>query len=161
MAYCWHDSPFGRLYLTGDADGLTGLHFPESERATDPDHSRDGDHRPELFDKVARQLDEYFDGQRTTFDVPLAPIGTPFQRMVWQQLTEIPYGTTVTYGELARRVGNPKASRAVGLANGQNPVAIIIPCHRVIGSNGKLTGYGGGIERKRRLLDLETNVLFV
>jgi methylated-DNA-[protein]-cysteine S-methyltransferase len=102
-----------------------------------------------------RQLREYFSGRRTEFELPLAPQGTAFQRGVWRQLQEIPYGETISYGELAKRVGNPKASRAVGAANGQNPIPIVIPCHRVIGSNGKLTGFGGGLPTKEALLALE------
>src|SRR5205807_5632410 len=108
------------------------------------------------FADVSRQLAEYFAGDRTAFNVPLAAGGTPFQRAVWEGLQDIPYGETVSYGELARRIGRPSAVRAVGLANGRNPIAVIVPCHRVIGADGTLTGYGGGIERKRLLLELET-----
>jgi len=104
---------------------------------------------------VKRQLEEYFAGKRTTFDVSLAPEGAPFEREVWRALEEIPYGETVSYGEIARRVGQPTAARAVGTANGHNPIAVIVPCHRVIGADGSLTGYGGGLERKRLLLELE------
>jgi methylated-DNA-[protein]-cysteine S-methyltransferase len=113
----------------------------------------------EPFADVRRQLSEYFDGERDEFDVPLGMTGTPFQRRVWQALQRIPYGETTTYGELARRLGRPSASRAVGLANGRNPIAVIVPCHRVIGSDGSLTGYGGGVERKRLLLELEAGRL--
>ncbi len=102
-----------------------------------------------------RQLEEYFAGDRTTFDIPLAAEGAPFEREVWHALEEIPYGETVSYGEIARRVGQPTAARAVGTANGRNPIAVIVPCHRVIGADGSLTGYGGGLERKRLLLELE------
>lgn len=109
----------------------------------------------ELTRKAAGQLREYFAGKREKFDLPLAPVGTPFQQRVWNALMEIPYGQTRSYGEIARTVGNPKASRAVGMANNRNPVAIVIPCHRVIGSNGKLTGYAGGLELKDALLHLE------
>ncbi|MFE2755231.1 methylated-DNA--[protein]-cysteine S-methyltransferase [Actinosynnema sp. NPDC059335] len=104
---------------------------------------------------VAPQLEEYFAGKRTAFDLPLSMAGTPFQRTVWDALKEIPHGETMTYGELAARIGRPTASRAVGLANGKNPISIIVPCHRVVGSTGGLTGYGGGIERKRMLLGFE------
>ncbi|MNP03005.1 Methylated-DNA--protein-cysteine methyltransferase [compost metagenome] len=107
------------------------------------------------LDDVARQLDQYFARQREQFEVRLAPQGTPFQREVWQALQRIPYGTTCSYGELAQAIGNPRSVRAVGTANGANPIAIIIPCHRVIGSNGTLTGFAGGIERKQILLELE------
>ncbi len=107
------------------------------------------------FTSVIDQLSEYFSGQRTKFEVPLAPVGTPFQLAVWEALRSIPYGTTTSYGQLARSVNSPGASRAVGAANGRNPISIIVPCHRVIGSSGDLTGYGGGLPRKRQLLDLE------
>lgn len=107
------------------------------------------------FDDVRSQLAEYFDGSRQTFELTLAPAGTVFQRRVWQELCRIPYGVTISYGELAHRIGNPQAVRAVGLANGANPIAIVIPCHRVIGADGTLTGYGGGLPVKRYLLDVE------
>lgn len=108
-----------------------------------------------ILERAAEQLGEYFAGQRTTFDLPLEPDGTAFERSVWEELTRIPYGQTISYGQLAHRLGNPKAVRAVGRANGQNPISIIIPCHRVIGASGQLVGYGGGLDRKRFLLDLE------
>ena len=111
---------------------------------------------PGPFASVQRQLSEYFEGRRDTFDVPLVMDGSPFERSVWRALQEIPYGETVSYGEIARRVGQPSAARAVGLANGRNPIAVIVPCHRVIGADGTLTGYGGGLERKRVLLELES-----
>jgi methylated-DNA-[protein]-cysteine S-methyltransferase len=110
------------------------------------------------FGQVTRQLDEYFAGDRTEFDLPLHPIGTPFQLEVWEALTAIPYGEVRSYGQVAEQLGRPGASRAVGLANGRNPIAVIVPCHRVIGASGSLTGYGGGIHRKRLLLDLEAGV---
>lgn len=144
-----HHSPMGPLLLTTEGAGLTGLLFPPHD--VDPTWERDD----AAFTDVARQLDEYFAGTRTQFDIPLHPTGTPFQLKVWEQLREIPYGETISYGALARRVASPNASRAVGLANGRNPIAIIIPCHRVIGANGSLTGYGGGLDRKRFLLGLE------
>ena len=159
MAYTRYDSPLGALLLTGDDGGLTGLHFPESELGSDAAPDRCGPRAAEPFAEVMRQLDEYFDRRRTFFDLRLAPAGTPFQRRVWQALTEIPYGETISYGELARRIGRPDLARAVGTANGQNPIAVIVPCHRVIGANGKLVGYGGGLDNKRRLLELESGVL--
>ncbi len=110
---------------------------------------------PDSFTEVIQQLKEYFAGDRTDFDLPIAFAGTDFQHTVWTALRDIPYGETVSYGELAERIGKPTASRAVGLANGKNPIGIIVPCHRVVGSKGDLTGYGGGIERKRFLLDFE------
>jgi len=110
---------------------------------------------PEPFQRVLQQLEEYFAGRRQQFDLPLAADGTTFQRMVWRQLVSIPYGDTISYGELACRIGNPRAARAVGLANGANPIPIIVPCHRVIGANGALTGFGGGLSIKQKLLALE------
>jgi methylated-DNA-[protein]-cysteine S-methyltransferase len=153
LLYTQLDSPIGELLLVGDGHTLRGLHMQKGRTAVSvhPDWRRAG----EPFADVRRQLSEYFDGERLTFDVALAMTGTPFQRRVWQALEQIPYGETATYGELARRVGRPSASRAVGLANGRNPIAVIVPCHRVIGSDGSLTGYGGGLERKRLLLELE------
>jgi methylated-DNA-[protein]-cysteine S-methyltransferase len=118
----------------------------------------DARHDPPAFAEAEAQLRSYFAGERTTFDLPLAPRGTPFQLRVWEALREIPYGETATYGELAAAVGKPSAVRAVGAANGSNPIAVIVPCHRVIGADGTLTGYGGGLERKRILLDLEAGV---
>ena len=147
-------TPVGPLLLTASDDALTGLWFGVKPVPGD----RDDDH-PVLRDAAA-QLREYFARERKEFELALAPEGTAFQRGVWEQLRLIPYGTTITYGELARRVGNPNASRAVGLANGRNPISIVVPCHRVIGSNGALTGFGGGMDAKRTLLDLESAALF-
>ena len=143
------DSPVGPLLLTSDGSALTRLLFdtePDPGWSTEP---------CALLDGVVAQLEEYFRGERTEFDVPLEPAGTPFQRGVWDALRTIPYAETINYGQLAGRVGNPRASRAVGLANGRNPISIVVPCHRVIGADGSLTGYGGGLDRKRTLLDLE------
>ena len=142
-------SPVGRLTLIGSGDHLVGLRF-EGERP--PTGSVRDDRR--LRDAVA-QLDEYFAGRRTRFDLPLAPPGTPFQKAVWRALTRIPYGETASYGDIARAIGKPAASRAIGSANHRNPIAIVIPCHRVIGADGSMTGYGGGLDRKRLLLSLE------
>lgn len=147
------DSPVGPLTLVAADGALVGLHLAEQRHR--PAEETLGSRDPGPFDGVTAQLQEYFDGRRTVFDVPLAPQGTPFQRRVWEALLEIPYGATVTYGHIADRIGRPTASRAVGLANGRNPIAIIVPCHRVVGASGDLTGYGGGLDRKRRLLDLE------
>jgi methylated-DNA-[protein]-cysteine S-methyltransferase len=147
------DSPIGPLTLAGDDDALTRLCMDEQ---THPPAGRaEWQHDPDGFPDVVDQLDAYFAGELVTFDVRLRLEGTDFQQRVWEGLLEIPYGATSSYGELAARIGNPKASRAVGLANGRNPIAIIVPCHRVIGSSGSLTGYGGGLDRKRLLLDLE------
>ena len=151
-------SPVGVISLRGTARGLTGLFLPQ-HRHGPPDGERTQWQRDDArFADARGQLDEYFAGQRTTFDLPLDPDGiggTAFQHRVWAGLAEIPYGETISYGELARRIGQTAAVRAVGLANGRNPVSIIVPCHRVIGANGALTGYGGGMDRKRLLLDLE------
>ncbi len=148
MVYTWIESPVGRLLLAGDEKGLRKLLFggkPEPGWREDP----------KALAEPVRQLRAYFAGELHDFDLPLAPEGTPFQLRVWRELRNIPYGQTISYGELARRIGSPKGSRAVGLANGANPISIVVPCHRVIGSNGKLTGYGGGIENKELLLALE------
>jgi methylated-DNA-[protein]-cysteine S-methyltransferase len=146
------DSPVGPLLLTSDGTSLTRLLFD-----AEPDPTWSTATCPVLDDAVA-QLREYFAGERTEFDLPLEPTGTEFQKRTWLQLREIPYARTINYGQLAGRVGNPHASRAVGLANGRNPISIVVPCHRVIGANGSLTGYGGGLDRKRLLLELERRV---
>jgi methylated-DNA-[protein]-cysteine S-methyltransferase len=140
------DTPVGRLLLTGEHGRLSGVRFDaEAEaRSTEP-----------LFLAVEAQLDAYFAGELERFGLPLAPRGTAFQRSVWEALLEIPYGGTTTYSELAGAIGRPSACRAVGAANGRNPLPVIVPCHRVIGAAGALTGYAGGLERKRRLLALE------
>ena len=148
------DTPLGTLLLRGNADALTGIYM-ENHRHGPVGHGTDRRDDARFAD-ARQQFSEYFAGQRTTFDLPLdRSTGTAFQRQVWQGLLDIPYGETITYGELARRIGQPAAVRAVGLANGRNPISIIVPCHRVIGAGGKLTGYGGGLENKRRLLELE------
>lgn len=143
------DSPIGILTLSSDGDHLTGLHMEPYE--PNPVWKRD----PAPFADVIDQLEEYFAGERKSFDVALAPTGTPFQLKVWSALQTIPYGRVASYGDIARRIRNPRAVRAVGRANGANHIAIIIPCHRVIGSNGTLTGFGGGIDRKVKLLAME------
>lgn len=153
MHYTTIDSPIGRLLLGGDASALRLLWFLTSRRAPVPEPS--WIESPSTFAPVVEQLQAYFAGRLRTFDVPLAIAGTPFQNKVWRALQDIPYGETESYGALARRLGDAKAVRAVGLANGSNPISIIIPCHRVIGANGSLTGYGGGLPVKRALLALE------
>jgi methylated-DNA-[protein]-cysteine S-methyltransferase len=145
--YTLVDSPLGDIVISGADGAVTGLEFADSSRL-EPDLRRDD----EAFRAVAEQLHAYFAGELTRFDVPLETGGTPFQRRVWQALLGIPYGTTTTYGKLAANLGDPRAVRAVGLANGRNPISIIVPCHRVIGANGSLTGYGGGLPRKQWLL---------
>lgn len=146
-------SPVGRLLLSGTAHHLRMLSFTMGCRARDPEPDWIEDTSP--FRATIEQLQKYFAGELRDFDLPLAPLGTPFQLTVWNALQRIPYGETTSYGQLARRLDRPNASRAVGLANGANPIAIIIPCHRVIGAGGKLTGFGGGLDIKQRLLDLE------
>lgn len=142
-------SPVGPLTLVGEGDAIVGLYFQNAPRPAAWVRDDRG------LRAAAKQLEEYFAGKRTRFDLPLEPRGTPFRRAVWDQLLRIPYGETATYGEIARAVGKPAASRAVGGANHHNPISIIIPCHRVIGADGSMTGYGGEIHRKRLLLDLE------
>lgn len=151
--YTTIESPIGELLLVGDGNTLSGLYMQDGRKPKRIAPSWTESAAP--FADVRAQLQEYFAGERTTFDVALAPQGAPFEREVWRALEEIPYGETVSYGEIARRVGQPSAARAVGTANGRNPIAVIVPCHRVIGADGSLTGYGGGLERKRLLLELE------
>lgn len=150
-----YESPLGRLRLAGEHGFLTGVYFEDhgSPVLQDPRES------PEAFHHVTTQLTEYFAGTRRAFDLPLRPAGTDFQRRVWNALLEIPFGATESYGDLADRLGDRKASRAVGLANGKNPISIIIPCHRVLGADGSLTGYGGGVDRKLWLLRHEGALL--
>lgn len=151
----WHemDSPIGRLLLAGERDRLSLVHFQSTARPRQPDP--EWIERSSMFGAVERQLREYFASKRRTFDLELMMPGTPFQRDVWSALRAIPYGETISYAELAARLGKPRAVRAVGSANGANPVPIVVPCHRVIGSDGSLTGFGGGLDLKRRLLALE------
>jgi methylated-DNA-[protein]-cysteine S-methyltransferase len=151
--YSYIDTPLGQMFVQGDEQFVTGLFMPQHKGWRGPDASWHMSNAP--FDAVREQLAEYFAGQRQQFDVPLKLTGTPFQQRVWQQLVRIPFGTTITYGQLAQRVGKPTASRAVGHANGRNPISIIVPCHRVIGANGKLTGYAGGVDKKEWLLAWE------
>ena len=154
MFYSYMDSPIGRLLLAGDRHHLKVVGFSSGKlaRGADPDWER----FDEPFRRVKAQLEQYFAGERKHFDLELAPDATPFQASVLAALREIPYGETRSYRDIAEQIGNPKAVRAVGGANGSNPIPIIIPCHRVIGSNGTLTGFGGGLDNKRFLLDLET-----
>ncbi|MEU4277091.1 methylated-DNA--[protein]-cysteine S-methyltransferase [Streptomyces tanashiensis] len=148
------DSPYDPLTLVA-VDGVLSRVHMTGQRHRPPEETF-GDPDPRPFGETIRQLDAYFAGELTEFDLPLNLIGTPFQLRVWEGLLRIPYGETRTYGELAEELGNPGASRAVGLANGKNPVSIIVPCHRVIGAGGSLTGYGGGLDRKQRLLAFES-----
>lgn len=165
MRYTYLDSPLGRLLVTRDDNGgppaaegvarggLSGLYLPEGKRpmSVDPAWMRDDG----AFDDVRTQLDEYFAGTRRDFDLPLHPTGSAFQLRVWRQLRSIPYGMTTSYGALAAELDPPGFARAVGLANGRNPISIIVPCHRVVGADGSLTGYGGGLPAKRWLLEHE------
>lgn len=152
------ETPLCTLQLTSDGEALTGIYLLPDHRHA-PEMTTDWQESPTLpiFQRATAQLTEYFSGQRQEFSLPLAAHGTEFQKRVWAELAQIPYGQTISYGELARRTGNPKASRAVGLANGKNPISIVVPCHRVIGASGKLTGYGGGLARKEALLELEAS----
>jgi methylated-DNA-[protein]-cysteine S-methyltransferase len=152
IAYVTVDSPIGRLLLQTDGISLTGLFMDVPNRPPRGMNEWREDANAGPLPQAVRQLGEYFAGNRLDFDLPLRLQGTEFQQRVWRALTEIPYGATWSYGELAKRIGNPNASRAVGLANGRNPISILVPCHRVIGADGSLTGYGGGLERKQWLL---------
>ena len=154
QSYMVTESPVGPLLLAGDERGLHLVHFMNGRRPKPPEP--DWTENKKAFKEVLRQLRAYFDGKLKDFDLPLVLNGTEFQLRVWRRLQKIPYGETVSYGQIARELGNPEASRAVGLANGSNPIPIIVPCHRVIGSNGDLTGFGGGLPIKKKLLALES-----
>jgi methylated-DNA-[protein]-cysteine S-methyltransferase len=157
LCYTYVESPVGQIYLQGDGEFLTGLYMPRHKHWSGPDPAcRQSDM---ALATVREQLAEYFAGERQQFDMPVKLAGTPFQQQVWQELTRIPCGETITYAELARRIGHPTATRAVGHANGRNPVSIIVPCHRVIGADGKLTGYGGGVDKKQWLLAWERRLI--
>ena len=158
MNYSLLETPIGTLLIAGDEQAVRRIDFPKDGKPGTPQPEWTESARGPVC-QAMKQLREYFAGKRADFDLPLAPEGTEFQRTVWRNLQDIPYGETISYGELAKRVGNPKASRAVGAANGQNPIPIVIPCHRVIGANGKLTGFGGGLPTKEALLALETKQL--
>ena len=157
MNYTTIESPIGPLFLAADEAGLCFISFAGNKRAMTP--RKEWARNPKPLADVARQLRAYFKGELTEFDVPLNMQGTEFQLRVWDSLRKIPYGETTSYGELARRIGKPDAVRAVGTANGSNPIPIIVPCHRVIGSDGSLTGYGGGLPIKEKLLALESRQL--
>lgn len=163
VAYLHHDSPIGPLLLAASERGLRAVTMDGHRHLAEHPDPRWSLPCPSdvaqsaILERARRQLDDYFGGRRVGFDVPIDVDGTDFQRSVWRGLAGIAFGATISYGELARRIGNPKAVRAVGLANGRNPVSIIVPCHRVIGADGSMTGYGGGLERKVFLLALEAN----
>jgi len=151
MNYQFLDTPIGRLRLLSSGSHLAAIEFANQHSDTENDVCR----ADEVLERSARQLQEYFARQRKVFDLPLAPRGTDFQRAVWNALSTIPWGTVCSYADIARAIDSPKAVRAVGAANGRNPLPIVVPCHRVIGSNGSLTGFAGGLDRKRKLLELE------
>ena len=153
MYYTYINSPVGKLLIAGDQFDVNLISFPSGNTAQK--HEPDWEYAPTNFSETRKQLDDYFTGKLKEFNLNLQPNGTEFQLTVWRALQNIPYGETLSYGELAREINKPTASRAVGAANGSNPLPIVIPCHRVIGSTGKLTGFGGGIETKAFLLDLE------
>lgn len=153
MYYCYLDTPIGELLLAGEDDALAMIGFPKGSMRRDPEPDWIYNEKP--LANARRQLEEYFAGSRKDFDLPLRLDGTEFQVKVLKALQKIPYGETVSYGEIARRIGKPKAMRAVGAANGRNPIPIVVPCHRVIGSGGDLTGFGGGLDTKEALLRLE------
>ena len=149
------DTRLGRLYATASGDALTGIYFEGGRHAPVPEPGwRETSHDP-LLSECARQLREFATGERRAFELALAPTGTPFQQAVWREIARVPYGRTITYAELASRAGAPAAIRAAGAATGRNPLSIVVPCHRVVGSHGSLTGYAGGLERKAALLALE------
>ena len=153
MYYCYFDTPIGELLLAGEADTLSMIGFPKGAMRRDPE--ADWIYNEVPFEIVRRQLAEYFAGERKDFDLPLSLSGTEFQVAVLKALQQIPYGETMSYGAVAKQIGRPKAVRAVGAANGRNPIPIIVPCHRVIGTSGDLTGFGGGLDTKAALLRLE------
>ena len=153
--YSYIASPLGRILLTSDGESLTGLYLEGQKYEPEPGAGWTRNDTLPLFTTTASQLAEYFAGARSSFELPLAPAGTPFQQRVWRRLLEIPYGARISYGDIAHEMGKPQAARAVGAAVGRNPLSIIVPCHRVVGSDGALTGYAGGLERKVALLELE------
>lgn len=158
--FAYATTPVGRLLLAGDDAGLHHVSFPQSRHRTEPaPWWSEREHA--IIDLATRQLDEYFSGRRQSFSVPLAINGTPFQLAVWNTLRAIPFGAKSTYSQIALEIGRPTATRAVGAANGRNPIPIIIPCHRVIGRDGTLTGFGGGIDIKEQLLQLERRTIAV
>jgi len=158
LCYTYLETPVGILLAVEDASSLTRIGFERNGQPAEPPHG--AQLRDEMFTHVREQFEAYFAGQSFRFELKLSPRGTEFQHRVWEALERIPYGSTKTYGEIAREIGKPDASRAVGTANGANPIPIIVPCHRVIGSNGALTGFGGGLPVKKMLLDLEAGYRF-
>ena len=153
--YDFYDSPHGRMLLVASGEGLTGVYFDGQKYHASIEPEWREDPRQAILRQAGRELAEYFAGERKRFETPLAPEGTPFQRAVWRAISSVDFGRTIPYGELAIRAGFPGSSRAAGAATGRNPLTIIVPCHRIVGSDGSLTGYAGGLERKRALLALE------
>ena len=156
--YDFYESPHGQMLLVAEGEGLCGVHF-EGEKyypQVDAQWRRDAQHA--ALRQAKRELAEYFGGERKRFDIAIAPVGTPFQQSVWKAISTVEFGDTITYGELARRAGSPGSVRAAGAATGRNPITIIVPCHRIVGANGSLTGYAGGLDRKRALLALESGI---
>ncbi|MGP1677153.1 MAG: methylated-DNA--[protein]-cysteine S-methyltransferase [Burkholderiales bacterium] len=156
--YDFYESPHGPMLLVADGEGLSGVYFNGQKYHPQiaSQWRRDAGHAP--LRQAKRELAEYFGGERKRFDAPLAPEGTAFQRSVWKAISSVGYGETITYGELAKRAGCPGSARAAGAATGRNPIGVIVPCHRIVGSNGSLTGYAGGLDRKRALLALESGL---
>ena len=152
LRYDWMQSPLGSVLLVADGDALCGVYFHDQKYLPEIDPAWVRDERSPVLRATRRQLDAYFNGSRDRFELPLAPAGTPFQRAIWNAIAEVPCGATRTYADLATRVGRAGSARAAGAATGRNPLSIIVPCHRIVGSDGSLTGYAGGLERKRQLL---------
>lgn len=155
MYFTKFNTRFCEIILAGDEKGLAHLHLNTGEGSRQFEIQESWEFKPEFFEDVQTQILEYFEGKREIFDIPLNPAGTKFQKKVWEQLRTIPYNSLASYGEIARKLGNPKASRAVGAANGKNPIPLIIPCHRVVGANGSLTGFAHGLAIKEKLIALE------
>lgn len=159
MKFRYLASPLGKLLLAGDEEGLRHLAFDRGRYPVEPARDWEWDEGYALFSRTDRELRSYFAGSLRSFSLPLAPVGTPFQLRVWNALLRVPHGKTLSYTELARRAGRPKAVRAAGAANARNPISILIPCHRIVGRDGSLTGYGGGLDAKRTLLELEGSLV--
>ena len=156
--YDFYDSPHGQMLLVADGDGLSGVYFDGQKYLPQIASQWRRDARHAMLRQTRRELAEYFGGARKRFEVALAPSGTPFQRSVWKAISSVGFGQTISYGELAKRAGCPGSARAAGAATGRNPIGVIVPCQRIVGSNGSLTGYAGGLERKRALLALESGI---
>lgn len=156
--YDFYESPYGQMLLVANEDGLSGIYFDGQKYFPKVGTEWRPDTKHPVLRQAKRELAEYFDGKRKRFEVALAPAGTPFQKSVWKAISTVDFGETITYGELARRAGHPGSGRAAGAATGRNPITIIVPCHRIVGSTGSLTGYAGGLDRKRALLALESGI---